>query len=133
MVAFFIIYKVDFFSMFYDLKVTYRNLELYYHEDFYMSTYSPKVMKISTILRTVPTYALDWATIVAHIPWISQWFLHALIRNCYNKLAIHTHQDIYNSRILVCCRLALLSIYFNLLMPHYPDIPLLIRHPPCYF
>ena len=61
-------------SMFYDPKVTYRNLELYYHEDFYMSTYSPKVMKISTILRTVPTYALDWATIVAHIPWISQYF-----------------------------------------------------------
>ena len=58
--------------MFYDLKVTYGNLEFYYHEDFYKATYSHNVMKIPTRLRTVPTYALDWATIVAHIPWISQ-------------------------------------------------------------
>ena len=57
--------------MFYDLKLTYGNLEFYCHEDFYKATYSPNVMKISTSLRTVPTYALDWATIVAHIPWIS--------------------------------------------------------------
>ena len=60
--------------MFYDLKVAYGNLEFYYHEDFYKATYSPNVMNISTRLRTVPTYALDWATIVAHIPWISQSF-----------------------------------------------------------
>ena len=58
--------------MFYDLKVTYGNLEFCYHEDFYKATYSPNVMKISTSLHIVPTYALDWATIVAHIPWISQ-------------------------------------------------------------
>ena len=57
--------------MFYDLKVTYRNLEFYYHEDFYKATYSPNVMNISTRLRTVPTYTLYWETIVAHIPWIS--------------------------------------------------------------
>ena len=56
--------------MFYDLKVTYGNLELYYHEDFYKANYSPNFMKISTRLRTFPTYSLDWATIVAHIPWI---------------------------------------------------------------
>ena len=61
--------------MFYDLKVTYGNLEFYYHEDFVKAKYSPKVMKVSTRLRTVPTYALDWATIVAHIPWISQSFI----------------------------------------------------------
>ena len=60
--------------MFYDLKVTYGNLELYDHEYFYKATYRPNVMKISTRLRTVPTYTLDWATIVAHIPWISQFF-----------------------------------------------------------
>ena len=61
--------------MFYGLKVTYGNLEFYYHEDFYKAAYSPNVMKISTELLTVPTYALDWATIVAHIPWISQLFI----------------------------------------------------------
>ena len=59
--------------MFYELKVTHENLELYYHEDLYKAAYSPNVMKISTRLRTVPTYALDWATIVAHIPWISHY------------------------------------------------------------
>ena len=57
--------------MFYDLTVTYGNLKFYDHEDLYKATYSPNVMKISTRLRKVPTYALDWATIVAHIPWIS--------------------------------------------------------------
>ena len=61
--------------MYYDLKVTYGNLEFYHHEDFYKAAYSPNVMKISTRLRTVPTYALDWVTIVAHIPWISQYTL----------------------------------------------------------
>ena len=61
------------FAVFYDLKVTYGNLEFYYHKDFYKATYSPNVMKISTRLRTVPTYALDWLTIVAHIPWIIQF------------------------------------------------------------
>ena len=59
--------------MFCDLKVTYGNLEFYYHEDLYKATYSPNVMEISMRLRTVPTYALDWATIVAHIPWISHY------------------------------------------------------------
>ena len=57
--------------MFYDLKVTYGDLEFYYHEDFYKATYSPNVMKISTRLHTVPMYELYWETIVAHIPWIS--------------------------------------------------------------
>ena len=57
--------------MFYDLKVTYVNLELYYHEDFYKATYSPNAMRISARLCTVPTYTLDCETIVAHIPWIS--------------------------------------------------------------
>ena len=51
--------------------MTYRNLEFCYHEDFYKATYSPNVMKISTRLSTVPTYTLEWATIVSHIPWIS--------------------------------------------------------------
>ena len=58
--------------MFYDLKVTYGNLELYYHEDLSKAAYCPNVMKIWTRLQTVPTYALDWAAIVAHIPWISR-------------------------------------------------------------
>ena len=61
------------FAIFYDLKVTYGNLELYYHEDFYKATYSSNVMKISTRLHTVPTYSLDWEIIVAHIPWISHF------------------------------------------------------------
>ena len=81
--------------MFYDLKVTYGNLEFYYHEDFYKTTYSPNVMKISMRLRTVPTYALDWATIVAHIPWISQCshflvscFLYAMIADMNFMLII---------------------------------------------
>ena len=47
------------------------------NEDFYKATYSPNVMKISTRLRTVPTYALDVATIVAHIPWKSHLFFVA--------------------------------------------------------
>ena len=65
--------------MFYDLKVTYGNLEFYYHEDFYEATYSTYVMNISTRLRTVPTYTLYWSTIVAHIPWISQYFFFLYI------------------------------------------------------
>ena len=57
--------------MIYVLKVTYGDLEFYYHEGFYTATYSPNVMKISTMLGTVTTYALDWGAIIAHIPWIS--------------------------------------------------------------
>ena len=57
--------------MFYYLKVTYRNLELYYHEDLYKATYTTIFMEISTRLRAFPTYTLYWATIVVHIPWIS--------------------------------------------------------------
>ena len=59
--------------MFYDLKVTYGNLELYYHEDLYKAAYSPNAMRVSMRKVTVPEYALDWVTIVAHIPWISQY------------------------------------------------------------
>ena len=67
--------------MFYDLKVKYRNFELYYHEYFYKAAYSPNAMKIYMRLRTVPTYALDWANIFAHIPWVSHSFpLHSIVR-----------------------------------------------------
>ena len=76
--------KLTLFAMFYDLKVTYGNLGFYHLEDLYKATYSPNVMKISTRLHTVLTYALDWATIVAHIPWISQPFFRvsACLRAC---------------------------------------------------
>ena len=53
--------------------MTNGNLEFYYHEYFYKATYSPNVMKIYMGQVTVPAYALDWATIVSHIPWISQY------------------------------------------------------------
>ena len=59
--------------------MTYRELEFYYHEDFYKAMYSPNIMKIFTRLRTVPTYALDWATIVAHIPWISHSLVDVIV------------------------------------------------------
>ena len=72
LVAFFIIYKVDFVCNFYDPKVTYGNLDFYYYDDFHKATYSPNILKISTRLCTVPMYAPEWATSVAHIPWISQ-------------------------------------------------------------
>ena len=75
--------------MFYDLKVTYGNLEFYHHEDFYKAVYSPNVMNISTRLRTVPTYALDWATIVAHIPWISQ-SINNLFKGYFNSQSART-------------------------------------------
>ena len=82
------------FAMFYDLKVTYGNSGFYYHEDFYKATYSPNVMQISTRLHTVPTHAPDWATIVAHVPWISQYtiaknvpFIVQYHKN-YNKINI---------------------------------------------
>ena len=84
------------FAVFYDLKVTHGSLELYYHEDFYKATYSRNVMKISyvmkisTRLRTVPTYALDWATVVAHIPWISQ-FSFIVKLGAYKKIARSRH------------------------------------------
>ena len=82
--------------MFYDLKVTYRNLEFYYHEDFYKATYSPNVMKISTRLRKVPTYELDWATIVAHIPWISQFYFIVKLGAPTNIARLrHTLQQIF--------------------------------------
>ena len=56
-----------------------------------MGIWSSIIMKISTRLLTVPTYTLDLATIVAHIPWISQYFKNTICEKKITDSFLTTH------------------------------------------